>query len=179
MRLLSHLHNFAPVQRRLSSAPFDHTKNAKEFTMSSLVFATLRRRNGGRLLSSSLLQAFETTFPSLRTFSTVGNTFFDVEDSKSFVDSLFNGTDDGDLGIQYARKRLASVLDKPVQAGASAEELSPSERQVRLFSVVDSQIQIHEQNFYLVSGNVGVISIAQLFYENISRSHDQSKGGKN
>jgi len=100
--------------------------------MNSLLIATLRRRNGGQLLS--LLQAFETTLPSLRPFSTVGKTFLDVEDSKTFVESLFNGTDDGDLGTEYVRKRLSSVLDKPVQPGESAEELSPSERQVCLSS---------------------------------------------
>ena len=104
----------------------------KVIIMNSFVVSILRRRSCVQLLSSCCVQDGGATLPFVRTFSTVGDTFFDVKDTKKFVDSLFNDTKDGDLSIDYVKKRLTSVLDKPVQTGESAEELSPSERQVCL-----------------------------------------------
>jgi hypothetical protein len=53
-----------------------------------------------------------------------------IEDTQAFVDSVY-GTD-ADPGLEYAKKRLKSVLDRPLAepSAGEGEGLSPSERQV-------------------------------------------------
>ena len=52
----------------------------------------------------------------------------EIEDTQAFVDSVY-GTD-GDPGLEYVKKRLKSVLDRPLAEPSAGESLSPSERQV-------------------------------------------------
>lgn len=66
-------------------------------------------------------------------YSTVAKSILEIDDAEKFVDSIFG--DD----LAYVKKRLKSVLDRPVQPGKTAEELSPSEREVRI-SLADGVI---------------------------------------
>lgn len=105
--------------------------------MNSFLVSTLRRRSFAQLLS---LQNGGLAFPLIRTSSSVGNAFFDITNSKEFVESIFNGTKPHELGTEYVKKRLTSLLDKPVETGDSPEELSPSERQVCIHILETKQL---------------------------------------
>lgn len=100
--------------------------------MNALAVSIVRSRGVACVLSGCFLECGTKLPDAVRTVSTVGNAFFGIKDPKEFVNSIFNDRKDGDSSLEYVKNRLASVLDTPVQAGESAEELSPSEREVRI-----------------------------------------------
>lgn len=108
------------------------------------------RNRGLQSLISRVLASEEARWATAG-YSTVAKSILEIDDAQKFVDSIFGD----DLG--YVKKRLKSVLDRPVQPGKTAEELSPSEREVWQ-SLVESFISEIESHIWIFAGYIRIIS---------------------